>query len=169
MTASWIADLTTKHGVKLHVRPSRPDDRDALIALFGRVSPQDRRFRFMGTVQQVGEEQVAPMLDEGGAVKTFLAFNDAGDLIACASLFDEPDGEHAEVTLSVDAGWKGKGVSWTLLDHLLSYARAHGIRRVNSIASGEDHAAIDLEREMGFVARLLSADPIELSLSKVID
>jgi acetyltransferase len=56
-----------------------------------------------------------------------------------------------------------------LLEYILSYAKAHGIKRVTSLESGDDRAAINLEREMGFVARLLCADPIEIGLSKTID
>jgi len=165
----WTTDLTTRDGVTLHVRPARPADKAILTVLFRHVSKEDRRFRFMGTVQEVGDQQVAPMLEDSSQVTTFLAFNDAQQAVACATLFDEPDGESAEVTLSVHADWKGKGVSWTLLEYVLSYAKAHGIKRVTSLESGDDRAAINLEREMGFVARLLCADPIEIGLSKAID
>ena len=54
-------------------------------------------------------------------------------------------------------------------EYVLTYAKAHGIKRVTSLESGDDRAAINLEREMGFVARLLCADPIEIGLSKAID
>jgi hypothetical protein len=39
---------------------------------------------------------------------------------------------------------------------------------VTSLESGDDRTAINLEREMGFVARLSSASPVEVSLSKVV-
>ena len=167
--ARWSADLTTRDGVTLHVRPAGPADKIILTVLFRHLSADDRRFRFMGTVQEVDERQIAPMLDERGRVTTFLAFNDAQQAVACATLFDEPDGRSAEVTLSIHAGWKGRGVSWTLLEHVIAFAKAHVIHRVTSIESGEDRAAINLEREMGFAARLLCAVPIEVGLSKALD
>jgi hypothetical protein len=52
---------------------------------------------------------------------------------------------------------------------VLRRAKASGVRVVTATESGEERRAIDLEREMGFVARLQSADPVVLSLSKRLD
>ena len=44
----WSADLLTRGGVGIHVRPVRPDDEASLAELFRHVSPEDLRFRFLG-------------------------------------------------------------------------------------------------------------------------
>jgi hypothetical protein len=56
-----------------------------------------------------------------------------------------------------------------LLEHVLACAAARGLRRVNSLESGDDREAINLQREMGFVARLHSAEPVEFQMVKVVD
>lgn len=165
---AWTADLTTQSGIRLFVRPARASNKAALIEFFSKLSPEDCRLRFRDP-DNVGEAEVAAMLAPGDRVMTFLAFDESRRLIACCSLFDEPDGETAEVILSVGTDWKDKGVSWTLLEHALAYAKAHGLKCVRSIERGDDRAAINLEHEMGFVARLLCADPVEVSLSKFIE
>jgi len=165
---AWKADLTTQSGIRLFVRPARASNKAALTEFFRNLSPEDRRLRFRDA-DNVGEAEVAAMLAPGDRVMTFLAFDEARRLIACCSLFDEPGGETAEVTLSVGPDWKDKGVSWTLLEHALAYAKAHGLKCVRSIERGDDRDAINLEHEMGFVARLLCADPVEVSLCKFID
>ena len=165
----WPADLTTRSGVKLHVRPGQPSDVDLLAELFRHVSPEDLRFRFMGTVKQVRRDQLAMLLDAKQGMTTFIALAE-GDLpVACCTLADEPDGRSADATLSVRSDWKGRGISWTLLEHVLACAAARGLTRVNSLESGDDREAINLQREMGFVARLHSADPLEFTLSKAVE
>lgn len=66
-------------------------------------------------------------------------------MLAC-----DPDRTRAELAVSVHRDWKGKGVSWTLVQHVLRYAEAEGIAAVESVESTDNHAALALEREMGF-------------------
>jgi N-acetylglutamate synthase-like GNAT family acetyltransferase len=160
-----VAVLTTRNGLVLNVRQATSADSDALVALFRQVSPEDFRFRFQEAVEQINAAWLAPLL-EGG--RTFLALDDAGEAVACCMLTDGADATTADVNLAVRSDRKGQGVSWTLLHHVLDYAAAAGITRVMSLESGEDRLAINLEREMGFVARLSSAAPIELTLSKLL-
>lgn len=165
----WSADLTTRSGVKLHVRIGEPSDLDLLADLFRHVSAEDRRFRFLGTIKDLGTDQLGTLLDASQGMTTFIAFDETGYPVACCTLADDAGGRSAEVTLSVRSDWKGRGVSWTLLEHVLACAAARGLTRVNSLESGDDREAINLQREMGFVARLHSADPLEFTLSKFVE
>ena len=161
------ADIVTQSGVALHIRPAVPGDESLLATLFSQVSPEDLRFRFASTKAQVAQQDLARMLPAAdGKTTTFLALLADGVPVGAATLADDPDGKTAEVALSVHSAWKKKGVAWTLLDHTLRYASAHGLKEVKSFESGDNRAAINLEHEMGFVARLVSASPVELSLSK---
>jgi acetyltransferase len=165
----WVADLTTQAGVALHIRPAVGSDLEMLRAFFGTVSVEDLKHRFSDAVDEAANIDLSAMVaDRDPNCVTFLAFDHGTALIACATLSDAPEGDTAEVALSVDQEAKGKGVSWTLLEHVLSYARNHGLKLVTSLESGDDRTAINLEREMGFVARLSSANPVEVSLSKVV-
>ena len=148
--AEWEAELTTRSGVALHVRPVRPDDEAALADMFAAVSPEDLRFRFLSAVRTVGRDRLVPMTQvDYRRTINFLAFA-GGQLVASAMLASDPDGERAELALAVRADFKGKGVSWKLVDHVMRYARVRGIKTVESIESRDNHAAIALEREAGF-------------------
>jgi len=166
--AALTSDRVMQGDVALHIRPAAASDQGALIGLFSSVSAEDLRFRFGGTSKGIGARELAPLLESDATVSmTFLAFV-AGKLIATSTLADTPGTGSAEIALSVHSSWKCRGVAKTLLEHTLAYAKAHGLREVISFESGDDRAAINLEREMGFVARLISANPVELSLSKIV-
>ncbi|WP_404712578.1 GNAT family N-acetyltransferase [Sphingomonas sp. MMS24-J13] len=158
-------DLVSRSGVRIHVSQAQAGDIDALSAFFSQLGPDDLRFRFLGTMSEVPRDQIAAMLDNGAI--TFLARNATdGALIAVATLVEQHGGTEAEVALSTLSEWKHRGVSWTLLEHVLNYARAHGYRSVSSLEAAENRDAVKLEREMGFVTRLSSAEPVELICSK---
>ncbi|MCW6530217.1 bifunctional acetate--CoA ligase family protein/GNAT family N-acetyltransferase [Sphingomonas sp. MMSM20] len=150
MPIEWSADLTTRGGVLLHVRPVRPDDEALLSEFFHRVSPEDLRFRFLTGLREVGRDRLVAMTQiDYARTMHFLAFNE-GRLVASAVLACNPRHTHAEVALSVDAGFKEQGVSWTLMQHVIAYARAEGIETIESIESADNRTALALEHEMGF-------------------
>ena len=166
---SWSADLTTRSGARLHVRPGQISDTALLAELFAHVSAADRRFRFMGTIKKLSESQLRTLLDPDKGMTTYIAFAQDGRPVACCTLAVDAEGQSAEVTLSVRSDWKGRGVSWTLLEHVLACAAARGLRRIDSFESADDREAINLQREMGFVARLHSAEPMEIQMSKFVE
>lgn len=162
----WTADLETRSGVRLHVRPVLPTDGDLLTAFFRHVSADDLRFRFLSAIREVGPERIAAMTQiDYRRTMTFLAF--AGDtLVAAAMLATDPDHVRAEVAISVRQDFKQKGVSWTLLDHVLRYARAEGIETVESVESADNRAALSLERDMGFRPVPSAGDSREMIVRK---
>ena len=158
-------ELVTRDGVALHVTYATPADVGELEDFFSRVSPEDLRFRFFASVDEIGEDRLAALTD-GDRMTTFLARNAENTLVAVATLTPEPGSHNAEVAVSVHADWKHRGISWTLLDHVLTVAKALGFESASSLEAGANRDAIRLEREMGFVVRLTSAAPVEMLASK---
>lgn len=170
MTAAASARLTTRSGLALDVRAAAPEDEPALAAFFAQVSDEDRRFRFLSSAPEVGHEQLAPLVEADHVrSESFLAFDAAtGALVGSAMLGCDEGLDTAEVAVSVRADYRGRGVGWALLDLLAREAEARGVRRILSIESRENHAAIGLEREKGFVAEPCEGDPGAVILSKTV-
>ncbi|MBA16589.1 MAG: GNAT family N-acetyltransferase [Sphingomonas sp.] len=146
----WTAELVTRSGLKLHVRPVVPSDEATLADLFAHMSPEDLRFRFLTGLPKVDRERLVALTQvDYRRTINFLAF--AGDiLVASAMLVADPDHVRAELAVATRADFKARGVSWALVEHVMRYARAEGISVVESIESSENHAALALEREAGF-------------------
>jgi len=156
----WASDLVTEHGFRFHVRPVRPDDEPAVTSFFDQVSPEDLRFRFMSGVPKVHPEQIV-LMTRVDYLRTisFLAFDEQGSLIALCMLATDPDRSRAEIALTTRADMKGKGISWTLFEHVLRYARSEGIETVESIECADHDAALRMERELGFATIVDPDDP----------
>ncbi len=155
-----MIDLVTRRGFRFAIRPATPADADAVTAFFDIVSDEDRRFRFLSSVRHLTAAQVHDITAfDYGRHETILAFlPGTDDIIAAATLAADQAGKTAEVAISIDPDYKGRGIGWTLLDHTAAEARLWGVRTLQSIESRENHATISLEREKGFVARAVEGD-----------
>ena len=157
----WSRDLVARTGFRFHVRPARPDDEPALAAFFTHVTADDLRFRFLSTIKEVGHDRLAAMTQiDHRRTENFLAFVDGNPvIIATAMLACDEALEIGEVAITIRSEDKKKGVGWELLGHIARYAEAKGVKSLVSLESRENHAAIELEKELGFVAQSYSEDP----------
>ena len=66
--------------------------------------------------------------------------------------------------------YRNRGLGWSLLQHVAHYAKARGLKRLHSVESRANRAAIELEREMGFQVRPFEGDStlviVEADLAK---
>ena len=160
--------LTTRTGFEFTVRPARADDEPALRDFFAKVSPEDRHFRFLSGVEEVGHSFLERLVEvDHDRTEDFLAF-DGALLIASAMMASDEARQRAEVAISVRADYKRRGVGWTLLDHVARHAAARGIPLIESIESRDNIEAISLEKEMGFAATAYPGDPCLVLLQKQI-
>lgn len=159
--AQWQADLETRSGLRIHVRPVAIGDEAALSAFFDGVSPEDLRFRFLSAVHHVDDAQISAMTHvDHRKTEDFIVTEIGGtEILANAMLAADEKLQTAEVAISLRRDHKGQGIGWTLLEHVTRYAKARGIRTLQSIESRANHQAIELEREMGWIARPLDGDP----------
>jgi N-acetylglutamate synthase-like GNAT family acetyltransferase len=152
--------LTTHTGFRFEVRRARPEDEPVVAEFFTHVTAEDLRFRFLGAVKEVSHERLVAMTrSDDPHVHNFLAFSTEGMLIAVATLAADPADRRGEVAICIREDRKHLGVSWELVGYIARYADDHGIETIESIESRENRAAIELEREMGFVVTTDPDDP----------
>lgn len=168
MHVTDVIALETRSGIQLDVRPATERDEPALAALFDAVSDEDRRFRFLSAAEHVSHAQLDPLVHaDHFRSESYLAFNHAdGSLVASALLACDGPLDTAEVAVSIRGDYRGKGIGWALLDLLAREAEGRGVRRVIAIEDRENHAAIELEREKGFMPEAVEGDPTLVILSR---
>jgi GNAT superfamily N-acetyltransferase len=165
---SGQVELTTRAGVRLFVRPVEVTDAERLEEFFTHVTREDLRFRYLVGIDRVGDARIAEMTGVDHVhVENFLAFGEgSGPLVATATLACDPTFERAEVAITVHEDFKDLGIGWELLAHLAEVARAKGVKVLESIEQRDNHAAIELERHMGFTAVTDPDDPTLLLVRK---
>lgn len=163
--------LTTRTGFSFSVRPAETTDEAALGAFFSHVTPADLRFRFLSGIKTVGHDRLVAMTDiDHHQTENFLAFvDDEAEIIATAMLACDAEMKTGEVAIVIRPEYKGKGVSWDLLHHVTEYARMQGVRTIQSIEDRSSHAAINMEREMGFTATSYPGDATLVLVQKNLE
>jgi N-acetylglutamate synthase-like GNAT family acetyltransferase len=159
-SGSKYTSLVTRTGLALLIRSAAPDDKGILSDLFASLTRDDLRFRFLSPLKSVGQDVLSMMTHvDHKKTENFLAFDEADmRLVASAMLASDAAGQCAEVALAVRPEYKHKGVSWTLLEHVVQTARNMGIRKLHSVEDRAHHDAIALEREMGFASKAYPGD-----------
>lgn len=156
-----MTPLQTRDGLALRVRPADHADEAAIAAFFEGVSADDRRFRFLNAAPELTAAQIHALAEsDHHHHENILAFIEgSNDIVAIATLAADAPRETAEVAISIRSDYKGRGIGWSLLDYVAQLAQDWGVKRLQAIENRENHAAIQLEREKGFVASGIDGDP----------
>ncbi|MBW8743250.1 MAG: GNAT family N-acetyltransferase [Sphingomonas sp.] len=165
---NWAAELFTQSGLAVSIRPVAPADRPLVEDFFGHIGADDLRFRFLTTIRRVDQERINELcIVDVPRMITFLAFH-AGLLVAIATVAGDPEAGKAEVAMATRPEWKHRGVSWTLLEHAIRFARGCGYSEILSVEKADNEGALQVERDMGFNLSLAGGDASELVATKII-
>src|SRR5437868_6688089 len=132
MTSSAVYALLAD-GTTVEIRPAGPGDYDAVKAMHQAMSPDNTYIRFFNVSRLSAETEARRIcLDPrpGQASLLALAASPAAGpaVVGVASyvpLRQHP--EQAEVAFAVADDMHHRGIATLLLEHLVSYARSHGI------------------------------------------
>ncbi|WP_030896233.1 GNAT family N-acetyltransferase [Streptomyces sp. NRRL S-474] len=138
-------------GTTVCVRPARPDDREAVLGLYSAMSDANLRLRFFAVSRRSAEQAAARVAQPEGAGYRALVAERGGRIIGIAE-YQTGCGEasdSAEISLAVGDGRHHRGVGTLLLEHLVSAARAHGIRTFAADALAENHEVLKVFADLG--------------------
>lgn len=164
-TQEWSKRLITRSGCLFDVRPAHVGDEARLAELFAHVTPEDKAFRALA-----GHDSAIKIINvDHHPNKTFLAMIDQeAEVIAAATLDCDLEREHGDVNLLIRPDFKHDGVSWELLSHVARYAEAIGVKALESVEAPDNHAAIALERDMGFTEANHPSNPALILMRKTL-
>jgi RimJ/RimL family protein N-acetyltransferase len=153
--------LSTRSGDRLRLRPVRPDDGPLLAGFFARLSAEDLRFRFLDRRKPPAAADIAAMVQvDHRRTEHVLAFDTStGELVASVMIVGDGRMDTAEIAIALATEWKGRGIGWSLLRHATELAFIRGVRRLRCIESSANHDALEVERSLGFHARVAEGEP----------
>ncbi|KIG08088.1 bifunctional acetate--CoA ligase family protein/GNAT family N-acetyltransferase [Caballeronia concitans] len=142
-------------GMRITVRPIRPEDEDAHRAFVAANTAEDLRLRFFGAVRSFDHSQLARMTQidydrEMALIVTRQKDDGTHETLGVARAIADPDNETAEFALAARSDMKGQGLGWLLLSRLIDYERKRGTRWMIGEALRENAGMIALARKAGF-------------------
>ncbi len=166
----WERRSTTTDGTLL-LRPVRPEDEELVREFFSRVSPDDLRLRFFAPVRDFGHAFIARLtqLDYARAMAFIALDESSGEMLGGVRIHADANYETAEYAILVRSDLKGHGIGWLLMQMILEYARAEGLRRIEGQVLRENAAMLAMCAELGFHAAPDKDDPWIVDVSLDLD
>lgn len=163
------ATVATRDGARVLLRPVRPGDEPLLQDLFVHMTHEDQRLRFFAPMRMLSHELAARLsrLDYDREM-ALIALHDGAPLgVARYAASDDP--RRAEFAVAVRSDWKGRGIGYVLMTHLVDAARAAGIREVFGDVLHENKPMLDMCRALGFLLYANPSDPALTTVQRKLD
>ncbi len=152
------ADAILRDGGSIHVRSMCSNDKDKLLAHFGRLSQRSVYFRFFRSKKWLTEGELAQFTEldfvENVALVATLRPGEEEQIIGVGRYFaiDDPSSPRrkAEVAFAVADDHQGRGIGTLLLEHLAQIARANGISEFQADVLGENNRMMQVFAASGF-------------------
>lgn len=155
--AAWHEQL--RDGTRVLIRPIAASDLEIERRFIERLSPQSRRFRFLGEInlsKQMLRRLTQPDPASEVAFIALIADGAQKTEIGVARYCTNADHTASECAVAVSDDWHNKGLGTLLMRHLIEVARWHGVQRMYSIDAVDNVAMRDLAAFLGFKRK---ADP----------
>jgi acetyltransferase len=82
----------------------------------------------------------------------------------------DPDYSRAEYAILVRSDLQGRGLGWSLMEHLLAYARAEGLGKIEGFVLADNTEMLSMVREFGFSVDREAGEPglmrVEIPLAR---
>ena len=148
----WERRFALSDGVRVFVRPVRPEDESMFQEFGAQVSPEDLRLRFFAPVREFTHAFLARLtqIDYARAM-AFVAIDEGvGAMLGVVRMHVDANYEAGEFAILVRSDLKGHGLGWQLMQLLIEYARAEGLRRIEGQVLDENVTMLAMCRELGF-------------------
>src|SRR5688500_5919274 len=147
------SEVVLRDGSTLRLRPVRAEDRDRLIELYDRLSPDSRRFRFFAATSG-SEAEVSRLLQADREHNCVLVAEAGGRISGVAVYFRAPQTpDRAEVAFAIADALQGRGVGTRMLEVLAAIARDHGITTFDAFVLHDNRQMLQVFLDSGFEAQ----------------
>ncbi len=128
--------VALRDGTLVVARPIEPEDRDAFLSTFARLSAESRYLRFLTPVDHLSNTQVDYLVEvDHHDHEALIAFEEqTGQGVGIARFIR--DASHplvAEAAIAVIDDWQGRGIGKILCRLLADRAREEGVERFDAV------------------------------------
>jgi acetyltransferase len=164
--SQWQRHIEIKDGLRVFVRPIRPEDEPLIHEFLRHVTQDDLRLRFFAPMKEFTHEFIARLtqLDYARAM-AFVAFDEAtNQMIGVVRIHSDSIYESGEYAILLRSDLKGRGLGWALMQLIIEYATAEGLKAISGDVLHENIIMLQMCRNLGFDVK---ADPVEHGICNV--
>ena len=146
----YEAEVVTTGGLKVLIRPIKPEDAPLLADLFHTLSFRSIYQRFFSPLKSLSREMLARFTqidyDRDVALVAMEDSEGGEKMLGVARLISDPDCTRAEFAVLVGDPWQGQGVGAELMQRLLSIARERSFAFLTGSALADNTTMLTLAR-----------------------
>jgi GNAT superfamily N-acetyltransferase len=155
-----MSPAALRDGSEVELRPLEANDRERLIRLFYRLSPETVYHRFLTPLNEPIDAGLDRLVDLDHRDREAIAAMSGDEVVGVARYFRDREGATADVAVLIEDAWQGKGLGVVLIERLRELARGRGIDAFTATILSENRPAIRMVRRV-FPAAILTADGTE--------
>jgi RimJ/RimL family protein N-acetyltransferase len=150
-------ELRLRDGTAVWIRPILPSDRELHAANYDRLSEESKYHRFLTPIPHLSEEMLDRLVDDVDGVDhvAYYVFADSEDLstsvlpIAIGRIKRDPEhADAADVAVTVQDPWHGRGVATALLPILVA-RRPAGVTHILTLVASDNVASLAMLKRLG--------------------
>ena len=150
-----VSEWTAPNGVRVSVRPIRPEDAQAEQEFVKQLSAEARYFRFMDTLRELTAQMLVRFTqidyDREMAFVAMTAGPGGGETeVAVARYITNPDATSCEFAIVVADPWQRTGLGRYLMTQLIEVARARGLASMSGEILAANQGMLKLAANTGF-------------------
>jgi acyl-CoA synthetase (NDP forming)/GNAT superfamily N-acetyltransferase len=152
-------------GTTMTIRPATPRDYQAVLRLHEAMSPGNLYFRFFSASRVSAEREAHRVcLDDRQGLAALLGLR-GDDVVGVASYELTSHPTAAEIALAVADDMHGRGIATLLLEHLVSLARARGVKTLVADVLPDNYPVLHVLADAGLsVRRRAGGGVVEISM-----
>ena len=150
----YVTRRTLKNGVKVTLRPIKPEDENRFNVLFKSLSAQSVRFRFFETIKEMSHDTLSRYcnLDYDREIAIVAELDDRS-LIGVVRLILDAERKKGEFAVMVSDSWHGLGLGSKLMDYIIDIGKDLKLESIYSDVSPENTKMLNLCGNKGFIAK----------------
>ena len=163
----WERHYASWHGLRLAVRPVRPEDEGLYREFFRYVTEPDLRLRFFAPVKEFSHIFIARLTQiDYARTMAFLALDEgSGQMLGAVQLHADVNHETGEYAILLRSDLQGRGLGWLLMQTMIKYASSDGLRSIEGEVLRENTVMLQMCGELGFK---IEADLEDSGLCRVV-
>ncbi|MDY7036984.1 MAG: bifunctional acetate--CoA ligase family protein/GNAT family N-acetyltransferase, partial [Thermodesulfobacteriota bacterium] len=144
----------TKGGLKIFIRPIKPEDAPLLVDLFHSLSKQSVYYRFFSPLKSLPPDMLSRFTQiDYDRDMALMALDDnlqEEKALGVARLMTNPGGADPEFAVLVGDPWQGKGIGALLMERLIAIAEERNLESIKGLVLAENTHMLALAKKLGF-------------------
>lgn len=161
----YVTVRTLKNGLRVKLRPIRPEDEKRFNELFRSLSAQSVRFRFFQIIRELTHDTLTRYcnLDYDREIAIVAELEDDKRIIGVVTIIPDFGGKTGEFAIMIGDPWHGLGLGSKLMDVISDVAKDLKLERMHGYVDRANAKMINMCTRKGFAIEPVDEDTITMA------